>query len=243
MLVDKSQSQCGVSFEEAYLGEEVLYLWKMQASFLKGGGRLLFAAVCWRATMPIHRASLISAVSIAFASGSEMKSRERKGAALTQCRACRHKIRRRQNLMWTCREFQLRPIVSEEYHNQWERKRLARRCRSMALRKIFAHLSCADLKKSAAWFEQLFGRQPDARPMEHLAEWHHGSEAGFQLFQNPPHAGKGTLTLIVSDLEVERGRLASLKPGELERGNYVNLIRLSDPDNNLVVLAEPRGSE
>jgi hypothetical protein len=76
--------------------------------------------------------------------------------------------------------------------------------------------------------------------MEHLAEWHHGGEAGFQLFQNPPHAGKGTLTLIVADLDAERTRVSALKPGNIERGNYVNLIRFRDPDHNLVVLAEPR---
>lgn len=110
----------------------------------------------------------------------------------------------------------------------------------MAIQKIFAHLSCANLDKSAPWFEEIFARKPDAIPMRHLAEWHHGSEGGFQLFQNPVHAGKGTLTLIVSGLDTERSRLSSLKPGEIERGNYVNLVRLCDPDGNLVVLAEPR---
>lgn len=112
----------------------------------------------------------------------------------------------------------------------------------MALRKIFAHLSCSDLQKSTPWFETVFGRKPDATPMQHLAEWHHGGEAGFQLFQNPEHAGKGTLTLIVSGLDAERSRLSPLKPGEIEHGNYVDLMRLRDPDGNLVVLAEPRSA-
>jgi hypothetical protein len=110
----------------------------------------------------------------------------------------------------------------------------------MTLRKIYAQLSCSDLASSTAWFQILFGRAPDATPMNHLAEWHHGGEAGFQLFENGENAGKGTLTLIVDGLEQERTRLASLKPGEIERANYVNIFRLSDPDQNLVVLAEPR---
>ena len=113
----------------------------------------------------------------------------------------------------------------------------------MPLEKIFAHLSCADLQRSTAWFATLFGRQPDATPMRHLAEWHHGDGAGFQLFQNPPHAGQGTLTLIVTGLEAERHRVAALRPGEVERADYVDLIRLRDPDQNLVVLAEPRETE
>jgi hypothetical protein len=68
----------------------------------------------------------------------------------------------------------------------------------MAIQKIFAHLSCADLSKSSPWFRTLFGREPDATPMEHLAEWHHGDGAGFQPYENPPDARKGTVTLIVS---------------------------------------------
>jgi hypothetical protein len=84
------------------------------------------------------------------------------------------------------------------------------------------------------------GREPDATPMERLAEWHHGDGSGFQLYENPPDAGKGTVTLIVSKLEDERERIAMLKPSEIERADYVNLIRLRDPDRNLVVLAEQR---
>jgi len=110
----------------------------------------------------------------------------------------------------------------------------------MPIQKIFAHLSCADLRKSTPWFETMFGRKPDATPMQHLAEWHHGRDAGFQLFENPEHAGKATLTLIVSGLDAERERLAALAPGEIEHADYVDLIRLRDPDGNLVVLAEPR---
>jgi hypothetical protein len=112
----------------------------------------------------------------------------------------------------------------------------------MPIQKIFAHLSCADLQRSTPWFGTLFGRKPDATPMQSLAEWHHGNEAGFQPFQNSAHAGTGTLTLIVGGLASERVRLSSLNPGEIERGNYVDLMRLRDPDGNLVVLAEPRKS-
>jgi catechol 2,3-dioxygenase-like lactoylglutathione lyase family enzyme len=112
----------------------------------------------------------------------------------------------------------------------------------MPIQRIFAHLSCADLQKSTPWFETLFGRKPDATPMELLAEWHHGREAGFQLLQNPPHAGKGTLTLIVSGLDAERSRLSAYSPTDIERGNFANLVRLRDPDGNLVVLAEPRNA-
>jgi hypothetical protein len=110
----------------------------------------------------------------------------------------------------------------------------------MALQKIYAQLSCSDLAVSTQWFTAVFGRAPDETPMPGLAEWHHGSEAGFQLFQNPDNAGKGTLTLIVSELDQEYQRLGYLKPGNIEHADYVDLIRMRDPDGNLVVLAEPR---
>jgi hypothetical protein len=112
----------------------------------------------------------------------------------------------------------------------------------MTLRKIYAQLNCSDLEASKRWFAGLFARAPDATPMEGLLEWHHGHEAGFQLFRNPASAGKGTLTLIVDDLKDEWDRLeqACLKPGAVENANYVRLIRLTDPNGNLVVLAEPK---
>jgi hypothetical protein len=78
--------------------------------------------------------------------------------------------------------------------------------------------------------------------MKGLAEWHHGDLAGFQLFENARHAGHGTLTLVVDDIEGEHRRLleAELKPGDVEPGKF-KLIRLNDPDGNLVVLTQPSG--
>lgn len=110
----------------------------------------------------------------------------------------------------------------------------------MPLHRIYAHLSCTDLDASIRWFTAVFNRGPDTRPMEGLAEWHHADNAGFQLFQNAADAGHGTLTLILRGLENERPRLetAGLSPGKIEQASYVRLIRLRDPDENLVVLAE-----
>ncbi|UVC12381.1 VOC family protein (plasmid) [Rhizobium sp. TH2] len=112
----------------------------------------------------------------------------------------------------------------------------------MSLTKIYANLSCSDLAASAAWFGKLFGRSPDARPMAGLAEWHHASSAGFQLHQNPDNAGRGTITLIVDDLVVEIARLGEegIITGKIEEADYTSIVRLQDPDGNLVVLAQPK---
>lgn len=111
----------------------------------------------------------------------------------------------------------------------------------MAIEVLYAQIACADLKRSTIWFGRLFGRAPDARPMKGLAEWRHGASAGLQLFEDAANAGHGTLTLVVSGLREERARLdkAGLAPGEVEAAARNSLVRLRDPDGNLVVLAEP----
>ena len=111
----------------------------------------------------------------------------------------------------------------------------------MSLTAIYAQLSCTDLERSTEWFTLLFERKPDGTPMEGLAEWHHGEQAGFQLFEDANNAGRGTLTLIVADLGAERSRLseAGLLPGKVEEADYTTISRFRDPDDNLVVLAQP----
>ena len=112
----------------------------------------------------------------------------------------------------------------------------------MTLQAIFAQLSCTNLNASTEWFTKLFGREPDARPMKGLAEWHHGDQSGFQLFENKQHAGRGTLTLIVRDLHNERTRCnsAGLEVGSVQEADYVNIVQMYDLDGNMVVLAEPK---
>ncbi len=76
--------------------------------------------------------------------------------------------------------------------------------------------------------------------MAPLAEWHHGATSGFQLHRDAAKAGRCTLTLVVTGLEAERDRLANagLTVGPVERADHVDIVRMEDPDGNLVVLAE-----
>lgn len=50
------------------------------------------------------------------------------------------------------------------------------------------------------------------------------------------------MTLGVSDLASEHARLVELRlqPGKIEEANYVRIVRLRDPDHNLIVLAEKK---
>lgn len=111
----------------------------------------------------------------------------------------------------------------------------------MPIEKVYAQLSSSDLERSVVWYEHLFERRPDARPMDGLAEWHHDDNAGLQVFKDSRNAGRGTLTLIVSDLRNEYSRLVAvgLEPSAIEPADTTSIVCLRDPDQNLVVLAQP----
>ncbi len=102
--------------------------------------------------------------------------------------------------------------------------------------------SCSNLAISSAWYEKLFGKIATRSPMPGLLEWRFSDSAEVQLFQEKEKAGASTLTLGVLPLQPERERLeaAGLHPGALEDGDKVFIVRLRDPDQNLVVLASSR---
>jgi hypothetical protein len=112
----------------------------------------------------------------------------------------------------------------------------------MTIKTIFAHVSCADIETSAPWYEKLFGKAPLRRPTPGLAEWQFSDSAEVQLYEQREHAGTSTLTLGVLPLEPERRRLeaAGLKPGPIEETDGYFIMRMRDPDENLIVFASAR---
>lgn len=112
----------------------------------------------------------------------------------------------------------------------------------MSIQTVFANLSCSQLETSIAWYEKLFGKAPSRRPMPGLAEWHFTDSAQVQRYEEKRHAGHGTLTLGVIRLQAERQRLieAGLQPGAIEEANAFSIMRMRDPDNNLIVFASTR---
>ena len=41
----------------------------------------------------------------------------------------------------------------------------------MSIRNALASVPVKDLESSIGWYERLFGRRPDSRPMHEVAEW------------------------------------------------------------------------
>ena len=112
----------------------------------------------------------------------------------------------------------------------------------MGIETIFANVSCSDLGVSLPWYQKLFGMPPTRRPMDGLAEWHFTDSAEVQLYENKANAGKSTLTVGVLPLEPEQQRLTDLglAPGPIEPTKDFFIMRIDDPDGNLVVLVSSR---
>lgn len=109
----------------------------------------------------------------------------------------------------------------------------------MPIQTIFAPVSCSDIDASTQWYEKLFGKPPLRKPMPGLAEWQFSDSAEVQLFEDREKAGTSTLTLGVLPLAPERMRLvvAGLEPGPIEEADDFYVMRMRDPDGNLIVFA------
>lgn len=105
---------------------------------------------------------------------------------------------------------------------------------------VFAAMRVSDLDAATVFYTSLLGREPDDRPMETLVQWRY-AHAGIQLFTDADKAGRGTMTLVVPDMDVAGERLAAagIDIGSIEQGDYGRIARFADPDGNDIVLAEP----
>lgn len=105
-------------------------------------------------------------------------------------------------------------------------------------RAVLANCTVTDLDRAEDWYTRLFDREPDARPMPGLLEWHIDQANGVQVWSEPERAGKSTVVLTVTDLDDTATRLqaADITHKGTEPGGGARLIPLIDPDGNRVVL-------
>lgn len=75
--------------------------------------------------------------------------------------------------------------------------------------------------------------------MPGLAEWQFSDSAEIQLCEEKQHAGHAALTIGTLPLESERKRLlkAGSTPEAIEESKRYLIIRIRDPDGNLIVFA------
>src|SRR5690349_22197808 len=72
---------------------------------------------------------------------------------------------------------------------------------SMAFTDVLTVLMVADFDTATPWYERLFGRPPDRRPMANCAEWQVTSGGSVQVYQDPGHAGGATVVIGVDDVD------------------------------------------
>jgi predicted enzyme related to lactoylglutathione lyase len=110
----------------------------------------------------------------------------------------------------------------------------------MSISNAIASVAVKDLKSASQWYERLFGRPPDSRPMPELAEWKFERGGWLQVYQLPERAGNGSVTLAVNglDQQISALRRTGMDVGEPMRNTKANVVMIKDPDGNSIALAE-----
>lgn len=110
----------------------------------------------------------------------------------------------------------------------------------MPIVNAIASLAVKDLDASLPWYERLFGRPADSRPMAELAEWKFERGGWLQVYQGPERAGSGSCTLAVDDLDAALVGLqrAGIDPGRPIVSDKVRVVMIKDPDGNSLALSQ-----
>jgi catechol 2,3-dioxygenase-like lactoylglutathione lyase family enzyme len=108
----------------------------------------------------------------------------------------------------------------------------------MTFTRLLAQMTVSDLDRAVEWYARFFGREPDARPMDGLVEWHLGDAFGVQLWLDAHRAGHSAMVLDESDLD---GRAAALGAARLpyegpQQVTASRIVQLADPDGNQIVI-------
>lgn len=109
----------------------------------------------------------------------------------------------------------------------------------MTIEHVLAVVTVSDLERADAFYEALFGRPADNRPMPSLVEWQVVDAGWVQVTVDAERAGAAELNLAVSDLEATKEELAGrgLEPSETQEVTKgVTLSALQDPDGNVITL-------
>jgi glyoxylase I family protein len=104
---------------------------------------------------------------------------------------------------------------------------------------VLAVLPVSDIGRADAWYEALFARPADNRPMPSLVEWQVTAAGWVQVTVDNDRAGSGLLNLAVDDLAASRDELATrgVDTGEIQVVNKgVELSATTDPDGNTITL-------
>ena len=108
------------------------------------------------------------------------------------------------------------------------------------LKNVLAFIAVRDITAGIRWYRMLLGREPDTQPMQGLAEWQFEAGGWLQLNENSMLAGRSSINPVGDE---NNGRMgggvkAGIQPKTFVKGDYVNIVTVSDPDGNQVVFAQ-----
>ena len=109
----------------------------------------------------------------------------------------------------------------------------------MSIEQVLAVVPASDLERADAWYETLFGRPADNRPMPTLVEWQVTGGGWVQVTVDAGRAGFGLLNFAVDDLAATKEELAArgVSTGAIQPVNKgVELLATGDPDGNAITL-------
>ena len=109
----------------------------------------------------------------------------------------------------------------------------------MSIEHVLAVVPVSDIERADRWYEALFGRPADNRPMPTLVEWQVTDAGWVQVTVDAERAGSTLLNLAVDDLAAKKDELAargvSTEPIQLVTKG-VELSATTDPDGNAITL-------
>ncbi|MDB6060318.1 MAG: hypothetical protein JWM78_421 [Verrucomicrobiaceae bacterium] len=110
----------------------------------------------------------------------------------------------------------------------------------MAINNALAGIAVNDLDSALVWYQQLFNRAADSRPMPEVAEWKFPNGGWIQIFQDRDRAGSSSVTLCVESLDDEVFELSAkaISPGWENDSPLVKTVIVKDPDGNQLVFAQ-----
>jgi catechol 2,3-dioxygenase-like lactoylglutathione lyase family enzyme len=112
----------------------------------------------------------------------------------------------------------------------------------LAVTEFFAGMPVADFEAAVAWYERLWGREPDFFPEPGEAVWQITEHAWVYVVTDADRAGNGLITVLVDDLDE---RVTSLKGQGIEVGPIQEMgpsvpgFALTDPEGNRITFGQP----
>lgn len=110
----------------------------------------------------------------------------------------------------------------------------------MSITNALAGIAVEDINIALAFYERLFGRAPDARPMSEVAEWKFSTGGWVQIFTDFDRAGASLVTLIVDDLAETLQDLSihGIMPIARRQGDFAKTAIFRDPDGNQLIFSQ-----